>query len=131
MKVLALRNNYSDAPEPIAKLAGKSACADLEVGNHYLVLAVSIFDGVPFLHHAGASGFLSWTPSWFFQVEDGKVEQDWICNFFELPAGILTVFGPDFVAGSLSKYEAVVNLDPEAVNHVQNRLARLSASQDW
>jgi hypothetical protein len=130
MKVLALHKNYSDAPKHIAKLGGTGTCADVEVGKSYLVLAISIFDGVPFLCHEGESGFLSWTPSWFFQVADGKVGKNWICNFFESSEGILTVFGPGFVAESLSKYEAVVNLEPEAVDLVRDYLASLRLSGD-
>ncbi len=80
----------------------------LSTGRSYGVYAVSVYDGLAFVHVVDDQETPRFLPRALFEVVDGGIPEDWQCNLF--PEGpVQMVFGPAYVAADLGCYEATVD----------------------
>lgn len=100
-------------PKPVARFAPPGQ-RFLTVGRQYEVHAIAVFEGVTRFQVVDDLGYPHWYPTWLFEVSDTTMPSDWICNVFRDEPAL--VIGPNFVAGDLAAYEAMVELDSEKVD---------------
>ena len=67
------------------------------------------------------SSWPKWYPTAFFDVIEETIPPDWICNVFHHDQ-LTMVIGPRFIAKDIPSYDAMVNLDSEAVRSFWARL---------
>jgi hypothetical protein len=121
MKVRARAVNsseISDRVEPYTRQTFTTA------GKEYEVHAVAVFDnGIPFFQFVDDLGYPSWKPSLLFEVSDGALPTDWICNPLSTKEGeSILLLGPDFIVVNEEAYNAMVELDANQVERFWRRV---------
>lgn len=128
MRIKAIRDSFVGAPAAVAACGSPESDTEITLGKEYTVHAVSVFEGVVFVQLVNDVNIISWLPSWFFELSEATVPNDWICS---LPGGILQlVLGPMFVASDESSYNRMVELDPESVAAFWERADAITETND-
>lgn len=83
------------------------------VGKEYEVHAATVYEGLVLLQIVDDLDCVGWKPAWLFDVVDSAIPTDWICSAFHGEPSL--VLGPDFVAGSLEGYAAMVDLESNQI----------------
>lgn len=113
MRVKATRNNFEGCPPAVAAFGSPQSETNITLGKEYEVHALSVFQGVVCLQIVGNVNIITWLPSWFFEISEATMPDDWVCC---LPGGDLQmVLGPKFLAADESSYNRMVELDSESV----------------
>lgn len=113
MRVKATRNKFVGCPAAVAAFGSPQSETYLTIGKEYEVHAISVFQGVIGLLIVGDVNIPLWRPSWFFEVCDGTIPNDWICS---LPGEDLQmVLGPAFIATDEASHNRMVEREPESV----------------
>ena len=127
MRVRAIRNKFVDAPSAVAAFGSIQTNTNITVGREYDAHALSVFEGVVFLQIVTDARFISWIPSWFFDVIDAAVPSDWMCC---LPGDTLQlVIGPAFVATDEASYNRMAELDSTSVAAFWRRIDGAAQSE--
>jgi len=113
MRAKATRNKFEGCPAAVAAFGSPQSDTNITLGKEYEVHALSVFQGVVCLQIVGDVNIVTWLPSWFFEISEATMPDDWVCC---LPgANLQMVLGPKFLAADESSYNRMVELDSESV----------------
>lgn len=117
MKVRVIRSSRDDCPDDLRMFL---PCNNpVTLAQEYEVHAIVTFNGIGFVQIVDDLRYPSWQPAWLFQMIDGVLPDDWLCNIFN--DGSLIV-GPSFIACDEESYRAMAELDADQVDRFWKRL---------
>jgi hypothetical protein len=122
MRVRARQVNWSRIPAQVAPYT-KESQTFLTVGREYEVHAIAVFSGLTNVQVIDDLGYPSWKVNWLFDVVDGSLPSDWVCNVLHDDPSLL--LGPEFVARDEQAYGAMVELDADQVDRFWKRVRML------
>jgi hypothetical protein len=99
----------------------------LTVSRDYEVHVVSVFDGVVFVLIVDDLSSPVFQPACLFEVVDSGVPSDWVCRVFS-GGPVALVMGPEFIAGSVESYNAMVDQERAQVEAFWERAERLASA---
>lgn len=105
------------AKSHVKEIAGQNKLSTEQIflssDKEYVVFASVLFEGITLLQIIDDIGYPAWYPANLFEVVDTYIPSDWIFNIIEGES--IYIIGPSYIAKNLTSYEAMVNLEPEAV----------------
>lgn len=127
MRVRVWTNTLDDAPAAVSSRFGSAVRLPITIDKEYEVMALVQSGSLAVLQIVNDIDFPDWLHSWFFDVIDPTIPDDWVCNTLGDEREIAV--GPEFVVKSLESYERMVLLEPDPVDKFWARVRRIEADQ--
>ena len=87
---------------------------DLTIGKKYRVFGVSTWQEDDYFCVIDDNRLPSWIPRSLFECSDLSIPNDWI--YTQMGDVLKSVHGPEFIARDEESYNALVSLEPDAVD---------------
>lgn len=128
MIIKAIESSMENAPEYLFQAGWtKEAILHITKGKEYEVHAITVFQRRTSFQIVDDLDFESWLPVFLFEVVEGTIPADWICN---LVHNDQLLIGPRFIAESYEAYGSMVEHVPEQVWKFEKRLRKMKEDKE-